>query len=210
LKAITRKDINEVRHLTDDDPNSLFIPIRANGRFELPLFVALRNRCPLNIVKLLLSKGAPVSDRDSNGLIVLTTTKTTRLHELGIPKVPMFGICSLPVVSAGIKSRTPDEEYEISVATCLLQYGADPFEKYSQGLCAADHATQSGRSALADLLQNWAQWQDCRLHYRMGVLSLALGDCDTTHAVYDFLIPRKLLPSGKPRGPHHASAEMIP
>jgi ankyrin repeat protein len=206
MKALSRKDINEVKLLTDDDPNLLFIPIRAYGRIELPLFFALRNRCPLNIVKLLLSKGAPHSVPGSNGLIVLTTATTMAVQELGIPKVPMFGVCAFPfVTAAGYESRPLDAEYTVSVATCLLQHGADPFERDSQGLCAVDYATKSGDSALADLMQNWAQWQDCRLHSRMGVLSLALDNSDTTQAVYDFLIPRRLLPSGKPRGRNHAS-----
>jgi hypothetical protein len=79
------------------------------------------------------------------------------------------------------------EEYELSVAACLLWHGADPFEKDSNNLCAVEYATKARKTLLANLMQNWSEWEECRLHRRIGVLSLPE---DITQHVYDFLLPR--------------------
>jgi hypothetical protein len=82
-----------------------------------------------------------------------------------------------------------EEGYEVAVAIGLLQYGADPFEKDSRGFCAIDYAEQAGKEELVSLMLNWQQWQECRLHQRMGVLT-SFGN--VTSIVYEFLLPNML------------------
>jgi hypothetical protein len=89
--------------------------------------------------------------------------------------------CELP-----INPSKASAEYEVSVAACLLQYGADPFERDSHGISAVEHAERTGKSELADLMQNWSQWQECRLHCRMDVLALTEN---VSKQVYDYLLP---------------------
>lgn len=229
LKALSRKNVQELEALIEDDPNLVFVPIKGNGRIEPPLFCALRTRCPLNIIKLLLNKGATPFEGDLNGLTLLATEMRSKQSSWKIPLIPMLGDCSFPappppmlghmqVPSTDdfvasfvpaiplcahqswrpISSDLEEDGWELSVATCLLQHGADPFKTDARGLCAVDYATQAGKSALVDLMQNWCQWQDCRLHYLMGTMSLALKTSDVANKVYEFLLPRKLVPSKQP------------
>jgi hypothetical protein len=80
LVALKRKRFDEVKALVDDDPTLVYIPIKASHN-EPPLFFALRNKCPVNILEILLCKGASVSEPGLNSLIFLATTSMTNPME---------------------------------------------------------------------------------------------------------------------------------
>lgn len=195
MRALKSRNIDVVQAMLNDDPALGILPTTIDGRAETPVSIAIRSRCPIAIIKLFLHGGESPAVLNGFSLRLLSRLDTTvRGHQFPLPSyfLDLKGQTSLqdnaPCQLSGLVSPFVRDDYDVSVAACLLQYGADPFEKDSDGKCAVDYAVLAGKLDLADLLRNWHQWQKCCEHCCLGLLPF------TSHLIsniYAFLLPTK-------------------
>jgi len=105
--------------------------------------------------------------------------------------------------ACGASASVPmSEEHRLSLAVCLLSFGADARAEDSNGLTAADHAERNGLARLAILIRHWGDmraarwlqslWQSTQDRLGDEGPSLSTMPMDVANVICDFLVPREL------------------
>jgi len=205
-KVLQRDDLETLEALLDADEMAAFAPVRDQG-CEPPLVVAVRERCSPPLLAALLRRGAFANEAGREGFTAMHWVAMgaclTRAHEGDVdneeppPYWDPLGSDHPPVVATC-------EERRLALAACLLSFGAQADAEDCNGLTAADHASQNGRTRLSLLIRNWvdvlaAQWLH-RLETITGTPigwpqpSLSTMPPEVTGLVCKFLVPDELLP----------------
>lgn len=204
MEAMLNRDCHKVRALIEDDPTLALQPIIAGGLKEDPLFYALRNKCPEAIIKVLLPSGHATIQKLATESLIFVAKLDRGLSERELrtaafavpllpcstrrsffdPEPPSTQIQNVPL--GGIKQNTDDDDYELSVASYMLRCGANPFKTDAHGMSAVQYALRERKSGLAELCENWHQWQQCRLQFHLGILPFSSTMAEN---VYRFLVP---------------------
>jgi hypothetical protein len=202
MEAMLNRDCHKVRAVIEDDPTLALQPMKVGGQKEDPLFFALRTKCPEAIIKFLLPSGdAAFQKLATESLIFVAkldsgpSERELRTAAFAVPLLPCSTrrsffdpeppSTSSYVPSEGLKQNT-DDDYELSVASYILRCGANPFKTDAYGMSAVQYARREGKSGLAELCENWHQWEQCRLQFHLGILPFSSTMAEN---VYRFLVP---------------------
>jgi hypothetical protein len=202
MEAMLNRDCHKVQALIQDDPSLALQPIKAGGQTEDPLFYALRNKCPEAIIKVLLPSGDALFQKLATESLIFVakldsapSERELRTAAFAVPLPPCntrrsFFDPEPPPTSSyvplgGIKQNA-DDDYELSMCCYILRCGANPFKTDAHGMSAVQYARREGKSSLAELCENWHQWQQCRLQFHLGILPFSSTKAEN---VYRFLVP---------------------
>ncbi|CAK0834373.1 unnamed protein product [Prorocentrum cordatum] len=154
LSALERNCTKQVRLAIEADPEAAKEPFW-DSRFEWPLCAAIRLRCSVEVVRLLIENGAEVGVASVGGqspLQLLSTGTEDHFIDLrGMPNTPLGA-------AEWIESmRQSTAQFELGVATALLNAGADPAAHHGDprmGNCSSlELARRSGKYHLTDLYE---------------------------------------------------------
>lgn len=216
-RAIQSNNAHEIRRLCKTDAESLHVPVKTPMGADLPLHYAVKSGCSLDVIEALLEGGARVTDRGASGESILSAmVKADADAEKAVnqfPSFPMFAFPSFPDLVAAQRdlhiappqlipsvniimemccqeeASTEVEDKLISIASCLLQSGADPLQLEADGKCAADHADLGSRRRLAQLLRHHGDLQVARAVKQQRLLRRLPADVEGS--VLGFLLPPK-------------------
>ncbi|CAK0799586.1 unnamed protein product [Prorocentrum cordatum] len=132
LLALERNCLKQVRLAIEADPEAAKEPFW-DCRFEWPLCAAVRLGCSAEVVRLLMENGAKVDVTSVGGQSPLQLLGSgTGNHSFSARLIDLRGVPNTPLGTAewtaGMRQSTA--QFELGVATALLNAGADP---------AADH-----------------------------------------------------------------------
>lgn len=210
-RAIQSGNAAEIRRLSKADADSLRVPLPGA---DLPLHYAVKTRCSPDVLEALLEGGACVTDQGVAGESILSMMVKSDMakKEDDEPPFPMFAFpdlsaqrglhafpfplapCPLPPFVNNLKEMweeepvtTDVEDQLISIASCLLDFGADPLQEEADGKSAANLAEQGSRPRLASLLRHHGDRQVAKAVQQQRLLERLPVDVER-HAL-SFLIP---------------------
>ena len=152
LLALERNCLKQVRLAIEADPEAAKQPFW-DSRFEWPLCAAIRLRCSVEVVRLLIENGAEVGVASVGGqspLQLLSTGTEDHFIDLrGMPNTPLGA-------AEWIESmRQSTAQFELGLATALLNAGADPAAHHGDprmgNFSSLELARRSGKYHLTDL-----------------------------------------------------------
>lgn len=204
-RAIQSGNAAEIRRLSKADAGSLRVPLSGA---DLPLHYAVKTGCSTAVLEALLEGGACVTDQGTAGESILyMMMKSDMAKKDDEPPFPMFAFLDLsarhglhaapfplPPFVNNLKEMweeepvtTDVEDQLISIASCLLDFGADPLQEEADGKSAANLAEQGSRPRLASLLRHHGDRQVAKAVQQQRLLERLPVDVER-HAL-GFLIP---------------------
>ncbi|CAK0850066.1 unnamed protein product [Prorocentrum cordatum] len=154
LLALERNCTKQVRLAIEADPEAAKEPFW-DSRFEWPLCAAIRLRCSVEVVRLLIENGAEVGVESVGGQSPLQLLSTgTEDHLIDLRRMSN----TQPGAAEWIESmRQSTAQFELGVATALLNAGADPAAHHGDprmgSFSSQELARRSGKDHLTDLYE---------------------------------------------------------
>jgi len=217
--ALRTQSVEKVAIILRDDPDQTFIPF-AGG--QPPICEAIKYRCELALIDLLIAHGADPSMPDCHGhsaLVVLASiprkhanqnwdvfTGAANLHG-PVGHIPNFHLPSFNLVR-GMENMIDAEETDkskwiLQVAERLLRAGCDPMECDPKGNSAEEVAAEYGWDALAELIRQWNDFKVCLVLHRSLVHGSASAvkhptqwanlSSNLKHCIYQFVFSSNFL-----------------
>mmetsp|Transcript_41752 Transcript_41752/g.121000 ORF Transcript_41752/g.121000 Transcript_41752/m.121000 type:complete len:275 (-) Transcript_41752:60-884(-) len=213
-EALMKDSVQHVQELIEEEPEAAWLPFCGHLP-EPPLCMALRLRCSLEVLDLLLANGADPSAEDAHGRTSLTLVSAARNNamlqldkadheEHGGGKAMLQGLMggfestwALPAVGGCLwaaleaQAQADAEEEALRAAGRLLAWGADPEMEDGKGQRPAEVASANGYLLLERL---WAHYRAAQALFvlRRGVLA-DVSNADPLHVIFSMLLPPDIL-----------------
>jgi len=157
-RALCKNSTTDIQHILDADPDMASMPI-SMPKMELPICAAVRLQCDLEVIELLLDRGAKVNMVNSYGqnpLSVLASSASVNGWSEG------WGIVTTNDAHENQSSEYQEKErWVVNVAVQLLQAGCDTTEKDSCGKTPVCTALESGWPKLSGLIREYQNFKTC-------------------------------------------------
>lgn len=183
--ALERDDYGMVLKILDEDPAVAHTLCKGRKGAEMPLSHAVSCKCSVEIVQLLVKRGAMIDAVGSSALTPLAVVASSEVEKPGERSEMHWRTMTSPAAdlpwrrngaSGGFLDtgiRPPDfvsepirywqakrasvkQDWQLKVGTLLLNHGADPLWKDKQGRTTFEQAAACGHAQLARKLEAWA------------------------------------------------------
>jgi len=160
-RVLCRASMADIQQILDADPDAAWMPVFMPD-MQPPVGAAIRLRCDLTLIDLLLARGGNVTMVNSHG--------QNPLSELAS--------CLPGIINDGRQSNNKEEAWILNVAVKLLQAGCSTTDEDSSGRTPIQAALDNGRPKLACLIQEWQNFKTCLMltHVNKKASLQGLGD----------------------------------